>query len=176
MTKAPLATFDKSLTQSSKVGLTGPGPFQYLWLPLLLTTNVTSLKDNVYMSSRTVCHKMINWSAMATRNNFDAIATSRLKRSRFTQKANQGLRGLHCFSMVYEKCTIYFDPYSLVLIIFGLLFIELNLISNISLIVTNICIYVCESTWASQAQVGPLCEVKILAVWGLNTSIYSHLQ
>ena len=47
--------------------------------------NVTSLKDNVYMSSRTVCHKMSNSSAMATRNNFDAIAaaTSRLNRPRF---------------------------------------------------------------------------------------------
>ena len=57
---------------------------------------------------------------------------------KLTQKANLGLRWLHCFGMVYEKCTIYFDPYSLVLIIFGLLFIELNMISNVSLIVTNI--------------------------------------
>ena len=30
--------------------------------------------------------------------------------------------------------------------------------------------YKCESTWASQAQVGPLCEVKILAVWGLKST------
>ena len=59
---------------------------------------------------------------------------------KLTQKANLGprhARGLHCFGMVYEK-RIYFDPYSLVMIIVGLLFIELNMISNISLIVTNI--------------------------------------
>ena len=32
--------------------------------------NGTSLKDNVYMSSRTVCLKESNWSAMATKNIF----------------------------------------------------------------------------------------------------------
>ena len=57
---------------------------------------------------------------------------------RLTQKANLGLKGLHYFGMVYGKCSIYFDPYSLVLITFGLLFIELNMMSNINLIVTNI--------------------------------------
>ena len=47
--------------------------------------NGTSLKDNVYMSSRIVCHKEYNWSAMATSNIFDATAasTSRLKWPRF---------------------------------------------------------------------------------------------
>ena len=57
---------------------------------------------------------------------------------KLTQKANLGLRGLHCFCMVYEKCTINFDPYSRVLISFGLVFIKSNMISNINLIVTKI--------------------------------------
>ena len=57
---------------------------------------------------------------------------------KLTQKANLGLRGLYCFCLVYEKSTIKFDPYSLVLIIFGLVFIKLTMIINIDLIVTNI--------------------------------------
>ena len=57
---------------------------------------------------------------------------------KLTQKANLGLKGLHCLCMVYEKCTINFDPYSFVLIICGLVFIKLNMISNINLIITNI--------------------------------------
>ena len=106
-------------------------------------SNGTSPKDNVYMSSRTVCHKVSNWSAMATRNIFDAIAasTSGLKRPRFL-KSHKGptwvLKGIHCFCIFYEKCTINFDPYSLVLIIFRLVFVKSNMISNINVIVTNI--------------------------------------
>ena len=105
--------------------------------------NGTSLKDNVYMSSRTVCHKESNWSAMATRNIFNAIAASILLDSngqdlKITQRANLGFRGMHCFCIIYEKCTINFDPYSLVLITFGLIFVKSNMISNIKLIVTNI--------------------------------------
>ena len=57
---------------------------------------------------------------------------------KLTQKSNLHLRGLHCFCFVYEKCTINFNPYSLVLIIFGLVFMKLNMISNINLIVANI--------------------------------------
>ena len=54
-----------------------------------------------------------------------------------TQEANLGLKGLRCFCIFYEKSTINFDPYSLVLIMFGAVLVELNLISNIPLIVTN---------------------------------------
>ena len=57
---------------------------------------------------------------------------------KITQRANLGLRGIHCFCIVYEKCAISVDPYSLVLIIFSLVFVKSNLISNIKLIVTNI--------------------------------------
>ena len=78
------------------------------------------------------------------------------------QRANMGPRDLRCFCLFYEKCAINFDPYSLVLINFGLVFVKSNMISNIHLIVTNL--YKCERTWASQAQFGPLCEFKILAV------------
>ena len=75
------------------------------------------------------------------------------------QRANLSLRGIHCFCIVYEKCTINFDPYALVMIIFGFALVKSNMISTIKLIVTNIL-----RTWTSQAQVGPLCEAKILAV------------
>ena len=57
---------------------------------------------------------------------------------KITQRANLGLRCVHCFCIVYEKCTIHFDQYSLVLIMFGLVFVTSNMISNIKLIVTNI--------------------------------------
>ena len=79
-----------------------------------------------------------------------------------TKMANMGLKDLCCFCISYEKRAINFESYSLVLIIFGLVFVKSNMISTIQLIVTNI--YRCERTWASQAQVGPLCEVTILAV------------
>ena len=38
-----------------------------------------------------------------------------------TQRASLGLGSLLCFCVFYEKCSINFDPYSLVLIIFGIL-------------------------------------------------------
>ena len=70
-----------------------------------------------------------------------------------TQRANMGLRDLCCFCIFYEICAINFDLYSLVLIIFGLVFVESNMISNINLIVTKI-----------KCDMSPICEVKILAV------------
>ena len=104
--------------------------------------NITTLKDKVYMSSKTVCHKIptgLQWQpGIILMQLLQLLLDSNGQDFNVTQKANLGLRGLHCFGMVYEKCTIYFDPYSLVLIVFYILFIELNMISNISLIVTNI--------------------------------------
>ena len=121
------------------------------------------------MSSRAVCYKMSNWSAMATRIIFmqllQPLLASNSQDFNLTQRANMGLRDLRCFCIFYEKCAINFDPYSLVLITFGLVFVKSNMISIIHLIVTNI------QMW--EAQFGPLCEFKILAVWGLSSNCYS---
>ena len=57
-----------------------------------------------------------------------------------TQRANLGLRGILSVCIFYEKCTISFDPYSLLLIIFSRVFVRANIISNIHMIVTNILI------------------------------------
>ena len=110
-------------------------------LTAFVVDNQMSLKDNVYMSSRTVCHKEFNWSAVATRNIFmqllQVLPDSNGEDLKITQRANLGLKSIN-FGIVYEKCTINFDQYSLVLIIFNLVFVKSNMISNIKLIVTNI--------------------------------------
>ena len=69
--------------------------------------NGTSLKDNAYMSSRTVCHKMSNWSAMASRN--ITASTSRLKWPRF-ENHTKGQPGpsrhtlfLYCLRKMYNQ-------------------------------------------------------------------------
>ena len=110
-------------------------------LTAFVVDNQMSLKDNVYMSSRTVCHKEFNWSAVTTRNIFmhllQVLPDSNGEDLKITQRANLGLKSIN-FGIVYEKCTINFDQYSLVLIIFNLVFVKSNMISNIKLIVTNI--------------------------------------
>ena len=46
------------------------------------------------------------------------------------------------FLWLYEKCIIKFYPYSFALIIFRLVFVEINIIHNIYFIVTNIHMYI----------------------------------
>ena len=130
------------MTQRSKVGLTGPCSSECLccWQP-----NGTSLKENVYMSSWALCHKthlLSNWSAMASRNIFGVIAAtiSSLICQDFnlTHRDNLGLIGLPCFCTFYEKCTTNFDPYSHVLIVSSLVFVNVIVLSNNHLIVTNL--------------------------------------
>ena len=110
--KRPWRHLNKSLTQRAKVGLMGPGPFQCIWR---WHPNGASLKDNVYMSSRIVCHKVSKWSAMATRNILMQLLKLLLHSDdhdfKLTQMANlwglRGLRGLYCFCIFYEALEAY---------------------------------------------------------------------
>ena len=63
-----------------------------------------------------------------------AATTFSLKRPRFLPCT----KGQRCFCIFYEKFAINFFPYSLVLIIFGLVFDKSNMISNIHLVVTKV--------------------------------------
>ena len=81
-TKAPPS--DKKMTQKCQ---SGPHRPRSLSVPLIafIDDNQCCFSQRKYVSSRDVCHKVSNWSAMATRNIFDAIAatTSCLKRPMF---------------------------------------------------------------------------------------------
>ena len=132
--KQPLVTFKTKLDAKTQCGPHRPRSFS---VPLtafdIEKTNGTTLKKYVYMSSRDMCHKVSNWSAITTRNILMQLLQLLLASN--GQDFNLTLRDLRCFCIFYEKCAINFDPNSLVLIFFGLIFVISNMISHIHLIV-----------------------------------------
>ena len=141
--KRPLATFKTKLDSK---GQSGPHRPRSLLVPLTAfvidNQMVLNSRNMLYMSSKAVCYKVSNLSAMPTRIIFmqllQLFLASNIQDFNLIQRANMGLRDLQCFCIFYEKCAINFDPYSLVLITFGLVFVKSNMISIIHLIVTNI--------------------------------------
>ena len=102
--------------------------------------NGTLLKDNVYMSSRTVCHKESNWSAMTTGNILCDWSTSGLKWPRFENHTKGQAGPWRHTLLLYRLWKMYYQFRSIITCIdhFGLVFVKSNMISNIKLIVTNI--------------------------------------